>query len=107
MAAAPEQTAANRQFGGVNRKYKFRSDSLGCDTTFTIYFPPGAEAGGSAKVPVLYWLSGLTCTDDNFIQKSGEAAAGRPSGVVVVVRDCVWHPATRELHAGLVAPPRI
>lgn len=88
MASAPEQTAANRQFGGVNRKYKYRSDSLGCDTTFTIYFPPGAEAGaGGSKVPVMYWLSGLTCTDDNFIQKSGAQRAAAAHGIALVAPD--------------------
>lgn len=49
MAAAPEQIGSNRQFGGYNRRYKVRSDALQCDTTFTIYFPPAAEAGAKVE----------------------------------------------------------
>lgn len=45
---------------GWNRRYKHASSALGCDMTFTVYLPPAAEAGG--KVPVVWYLSGLTCT---------------------------------------------
>lgn len=67
---APEQISQNKQFGGYNCRYKHHSSVLGCAMTFTVYYPPAAEAG--SKVPVLYFLSGLTCTDENFIQKSGK-----------------------------------
>lgn len=68
MATAVEEISVNRQFHGYNRRYKHSSSVLGCDMTFTVYFPLAAATG---KVPVLYYLSGLTCTDENFIQKSG------------------------------------
>lgn len=66
--AGLEQVGSNKQFGGYNLRYKHDSAILGCKMTFTVYLPPQAASG---PVPVLYWLSGLTCTDENFIQKSG------------------------------------
>ena len=72
MTTAPEQLAANRSFGGWHRRYRHASSSLGCEMVFAVYLPPQAEAG---PVPVLYWLSGLTCTDENFMQKAGASVA--------------------------------
>ncbi|KAF6252315.1 Alpha/Beta hydrolase protein [Scenedesmus sp. NREL 46B-D3] len=71
--AAPAQISANKCCGGYNRRYKHASSTLHCDMTFTVYFPPAADetAASPTKVPVLYYLSGLTCTDENVIQKSG------------------------------------
>lgn len=48
-----------------------RTSSHARPQTFTIYFPPAAEKG---PVPVVFYLSGLTCTDENFIQKAGACA---------------------------------
>ena len=55
-------------FGGWQDVYRHRSAVLGCDMTFAIYLPPQAQDG---PVPVLYWLSGLTCSEQNFITKAG------------------------------------
>lgn len=71
-------------FGGWNRRYKHTSSSLGCDMTFSIYFPPGADAG---KVPVLYYLSGLTCTDENVMIKSGVQRSCAEQGIAFVAPD--------------------
>lgn len=84
MAAPPQEIKKNKMFGGFNRRYRHESSSCGCPMTFTIYFPPAAE---SKKVPILYWLSGLTCTDENFIQKSGAQRAASAHGVALVVPD--------------------
>ncbi|KXZ51495.1 hypothetical protein GPECTOR_12g458 [Gonium pectorale] len=84
MASAVEEIGANRQYGGFNRRYKHKSSVLGCDMTFTVYFPPAAE---SAKVPVLYYLSGLTCNDENFIQKSGAQRQAAARGLALVAPD--------------------
>ncbi|GFR45590.1 hypothetical protein Agub_g6985 [Astrephomene gubernaculifera] len=84
MAATVEEISVNRQFGGYNRRYKHRSTVLGCDMTFTVYFPPVAENG---KVPVLYYLSGLTCTDENFIQKAGAQRQAAARGIALVAPD--------------------
>ena len=51
---------------------------------FAVFVPPGAE---SARVPVLYWLSGLTCTEENFIAKAGAQRAAAELGIAIVVPD--------------------
>ena len=58
----------NRSFGGWHKRYQHRSEVNDCDMIFAIYLPPQAE---EQNVPVVYWLSGLTCTDENFMQKAG------------------------------------
>ena len=57
---AIEQIGANQSFGGQQLRYQHQSAVLNCEMTFSIYLPPQAAQG---PVPVLYWLSGLTCTD--------------------------------------------
>ena len=52
--------------------------------TFAVYLPPQAEV---KAVPVLYWLSGLTCTDENFSQKAGFARAAANRGIAIVMPD--------------------
>ena len=84
MTTAPEQLAANRGFGGWHRRFRHRSTVLGCDMVFAIYLPPQAEAG---PVPVLYWLSGLTCTDENFMQKAGAQRLAAELGIAIVAPD--------------------
>ncbi len=51
---------------------------------FSIFLPPQAESG---NVPVLYWLSGLTCTDENFVQKAGAQRYATQYGVAIVAPD--------------------
>jgi S-formylglutathione hydrolase len=61
--------------------------------TFTIFFPQGAEeapsssSSSSGKVPVLYYLSGLTCTDENVVQKGGAQKACAKHGIAFVAPD--------------------
>jgi len=71
-------------FGGLLQRLTHRSSSCACDMTFAVYMPPQAAA---APVPVVYWLSGLTCTDENFHQKSGFARAASQLGLCVVMPD--------------------
>lgn len=52
---------------------------------FAVYLPPQAEQG--EKLPVLYWLSGLTCTDENFMQKAGAQRLAAELGLVIVAPD--------------------
>ncbi|MEO0617386.1 MAG: alpha/beta hydrolase-fold protein, partial [Pseudomonadota bacterium] len=54
----------NVSFGGRQQRYRHASSTLDCEMTVSVYLPPQAETG---RVPVLYWLSGLTCTDENFV----------------------------------------
>lgn len=71
-------------FGGRQEVWRHRSETLGCEMTFGIFLPPQAEAGA---VPVLYWLSGLTCTEQNFIAKAGAQRAAARHGIALVAPD--------------------
>ena len=79
-----ELLADNLCFDGRQQRYKHHSNILDCDMTFSIFLPPGAT---SSDVPVLYWLSGLTCSDENFVQKAGAQRAAASYGVAIVAPD--------------------
>ena len=81
---ALEQLSDIRSFGGQQQRFTHRSEACNCDMTFAVYLPPAAEEG---KVPVLYWLSGLTCTDENFVTKAGAQAYAAEHGVAIVAPD--------------------
>ena len=80
-----ELLSSNRSFGGWHRRYRHRSSTLDCDMQFAVYLPPQAEQG--ERLPVLYWLSGLTCTDENFMQKAGAQRVAAELGLVLVAPD--------------------
>ncbi|ASR44978.1 S-formylglutathione hydrolase [Xanthomonas citri pv. mangiferaeindicae] len=71
-------------FGGWQDVYEHASDTLGCTMRFAVYLPPQAEHG---PLPVLYWLSGLTCNEQNFITKAGAQRYAAEHGVIVVAPD--------------------
>ncbi len=71
-------------FGGRQQRYAHHSAVLGCDMHFSVYLPPQAA---SSRVPVLYWLSGLTCTDENFVTKAGAQQFAAEFGVAIVTPD--------------------
>ncbi|MGF1685928.1 S-formylglutathione hydrolase [Photobacterium japonica] len=75
----------NKSFGGWHKQYTHHSATLGCDMRFAIYLPPQIAQG--EKVPVLYWLSGLTCTDENFMQKAGAQRMAAELGIAIVAPD--------------------
>ncbi len=77
--------SSNRSFAGWHRRYRHRSQVLDCDMQFAVYLPPQAEQG--ARLPVLYWLSGLTCTDENFMQKAGAHRLAAELGLIIVAPD--------------------
>ncbi|CAH9079332.1 unnamed protein product [Cuscuta epithymum] len=85
METKPTEISSSKMFGGYNKRYKHYSPTLGCSMTFHIYFPPSPSS--SHKFPVLYWLSGLTCTDENFIIKSGAQRAASSEGVALIAPD--------------------
>jgi hypothetical protein len=62
--AAPTQISANKCFGGYNRRYKHASSSLGCDMTFTVYFPPAADETAASP-------SKVRCVTGDFVVYSG------------------------------------
>ena len=71
-------------FGGWQDVYEHASTTLGCTMRFAVYLPPQAE---TAKLPVLYWLSGLTCNEQNFITKAGAQRYAAEHGVILVAPD--------------------
>ncbi len=81
---ALEHLSASRSFGGWLRRFRHRSAALDCDMVFAVYLPPQAEHG---PVPVLYWLSGLTCTDENFMHKAGAQRLAAELGIALVAPD--------------------
>lgn len=72
-------------FGGLQNQYEHVSEALNCTMQFSVYLPPQTQAG--QKVPVAYWLSGLTCTDQNFATKAGAQRVAAELGIAVVMPD--------------------
>ncbi|AKE51959.1 S-formylglutathione hydrolase [Kangiella geojedonensis] len=80
-----ENLSSNKSFGGWHKQYQHESKSLNCNMQFAIYLPP--QATQSTPVPVIYWLSGLTCTDENFMQKAGAQRIAAELGIAIVAPD--------------------
>lgn len=79
-----ETVSEARAFGGVQGVYSHRSRATGTDMTFSVYVPPHEEL---AKLPVLWFLSGLTCTHANVTEKGEFRAACAHHGIVFVAPD--------------------
>ncbi|PZU06168.1 MAG: S-formylglutathione hydrolase [Sphingomonas sp.] len=79
-----ERLSANRAFGGVQGVYKHASSSTGTDMTFSVYVPPHEEG---ALLPVIFYLSGLTCTHANVTEKGEFRAACAELGLIFVAPD--------------------
>ena len=80
-----ENLSCNKSFDGWHKQYSHYSETLNCTMRFAIYLPPQALRGN--KVPALYWLSGLTCTDENFMQKAGAQRLAAELGVAIIAPD--------------------
>jgi len=78
------EISSNKCFGGVHKRFTHESTVNNCTMTFAIYLPPQAEV---QNVPVVYWLSGLTCTDENFMQKAGAIRVAAELGLAIVAPD--------------------
>ncbi|MDF2178372.1 S-formylglutathione hydrolase [Aliiglaciecola sp. CAU 1673] len=78
-----KQTA--RAFGGWQQRFEHASECLNCTMQFSVYVPPQIYA--NQPLPVLYWLSGLTCTDENFSTKSGAQRIAAELGMMLVIPD--------------------
>jgi S-formylglutathione hydrolase len=74
----------NRAFGGVQGVYSHASDACDCDMTFGLFLPEEAE---HEPVPVIWYLSGLTCTHENAMVKAGAQAWAAEQGVALVFPD--------------------
>lgn len=80
-----ENVSASKVAGGWHKQFCFESKSLNSKTRFAIFLPPNATE--DKPVPVMYWLSGLTCTDENFMQKSGAFQVASRLGIAIVAPD--------------------
>ncbi len=73
-----------KEFSGYLNRYTHDSDSCHCEMTFSVYLPPQVESG---DVPALYWLSGLTCNDDNARVKAGAQRYAAEHGIALIFPD--------------------
>ncbi len=80
-----QQLSSQKVFGGQHVRYQHDSSVLNCSMQFAVYLPPQVELG--KPLPVLYWLSGLTCTDENFMQKAGALKVAAELGLIIVAPD--------------------
>jgi len=71
-------------FGGRQQVWEHASATLGCSMRFGVYLPPQAA---DTDCPVLYWLSGLTCSEQNFITKAGAQRYAAEHGLILVAPD--------------------
>lgn len=74
----------NRSFGGTQKVFSHASETCGCDMTFAAYLPPQVADG---PVPVLWYLSGLTCTHENAMVKGGFQEHAAKHGLAVIFPD--------------------
>ncbi|WP_145513000.1 S-formylglutathione hydrolase [Yersinia kristensenii] len=84
MNTSLELLEEHRMFGGWQQRYRHAASSLNCNMTFSIYLPPPRDDN---PPPVLYWLSGLTCNDENFTLKAGAQRIAAELGLVLVMPD--------------------
>jgi S-formylglutathione hydrolase len=82
--AALEIVSESRCFEGRQITYRHRSEVCACTMRFAAFLPPAAENG---RVPALYWLSGLTCTEENFSVKSGAQRYAAELGLALIIPD--------------------
>lgn len=75
----------NKAFGGVQGVYSHDSVETRCTMRFGVFLPP--QAATTRALPPLYWLSGLTCTEENFIIKAGAQRVAAELGLALVVPD--------------------
>ncbi|MHA6721329.1 S-formylglutathione hydrolase [Sphingomonas sp. RS6] len=79
-----ETLSTNKAFGGVQGVYQHASDATGAPMTFSVYVPPHEDG---AKLPVLWYLSGLTCTHANVTEKGEYRRACAEEGVIFIAPD--------------------
>lgn len=88
--------------GGFVKKFAHQSSATKTEMKFSVFFPPSlsaqhasatvaspaaSSAPAPAKVPAVYWLSGLTCTDDNFMHKAGAFKAAAAANIAIICPD--------------------
>lgn len=84
MVSTLELLEEHRMFGGWQQRYRHQSATLNCSMTFSIFLP-GPK--GDTAPPVLWFLAGLTCSDENFSTKAGAQRVAAELGLVLVMPD--------------------
>ena len=79
-----KRVSSSRVFSGEQCVYEQYSALLGCEMRFAVFFP---EAAAQSNCPALFWLSGLTCTEQNFITKSGYQRYAAEHEMIVIAPD--------------------
>ncbi len=79
-----KQVSSSKSFGGVQQVHSHASEACACDMTFALYLPPQAA---ERKVPLLWYLSGLTCTHQNVMDKGEYRRAAAEHGVAILCPD--------------------
>ncbi len=74
----------NKCFGGVQSVYRHEARETRCVMRFGVFLPPQAQ---SSRVPAVYWLSGLTCTEENFVTKAGAQRIAAELGIAIIAPD--------------------
>ncbi|MBC7385967.1 MAG: S-formylglutathione hydrolase [Cryobacterium sp.] len=88
MTGKMDLTREHKQFGGMNRFYTHESKACNGPMNFAVYLPPAAVGlSPSRKFPVLYWLSGLTCTEEIFMTEGQVQAYASQHEVIIIVPD--------------------
>jgi len=82
--AMVNEVVSNKSFGGQQKVFEHDSEECKCRMKFGVYFPPQAE---TQKCPVLYYLSGLTCTEQNVVTKGNTQMFGAKYGIIIVTPD--------------------
>lgn len=78
-----EKIEEHRCFGGLQQRWRHDATLLNCSMTFSVFLPPAH----SAPPPVLWWLSGLTCNDENFATKAGAQRMAAELGIALIMPD--------------------
>lgn len=84
MSPSLNLKSESRCFDGTIAYYAHHSSSCDCEMKFAVYLPPQAQ---EQSVPILYYLSGLTCTEENFITKAGAQRYAAETGIMLVAPD--------------------
>ena len=82
-----ELISSHRCFNGEQRRYRIESEQLKGSSTVGVFLPPSALATPAQPVPALIWLSGLTCSDENFVQKAGAQRRAAELGLALITPD--------------------
>lgn len=82
-----ELLSEHASHGGVQRFYQHPSAAIGLPMRFSVYFPPQAVAPAAARQPTLFFLAGLTCTEETFMVKAGAQQYAAKHGIILVAPD--------------------